>query len=88
RIEREPMQSVSRDALKRAAPECRYVVMDDNSRIVLAGTAALTENSTFEVDLDGSLTAGRYTMLALIAVNGNVMNADIRRIPVSISTNP
>ena len=29
RIERAPIQSISRDVLKRAAPECRYVVIDD-----------------------------------------------------------
>jgi len=88
RIEREPLQSVARDVLKRAAPECRYVVMDDADRVVLAGTAALADDLTFQVDLDGKLATGRYTMVALIAVNGNVMNADIRRIPVFISSNP
>jgi hypothetical protein len=40
------------------------------------------------VELDGMLAAGRYTIVALIAVNGNVMNADIHRIPVVISSSP
>ena len=88
RIEREPLQSVARDVLKRAAPECRYLIMDEADRVVLAGTAALADDSTFQVELDGKLATGRYTMVALIAVNGNVMNADIRRIPVFISSNP
>jgi hypothetical protein len=88
RIERQPLQSVARDVLKRAAPECRYVVMDDADRVVLAGTADLADDSTFQVELDGMLAAGRYTIVALIAVNGNVMNADIHRIPVVISSSP
>ena len=88
RIERQPLQSVARDVLKRAAPQCRYLVMDDADRVVLAGTADLADDSTFQVELDGKLAAGRYTIVALIAVNGNVMNADIRRIPVVISSNP
>jgi hypothetical protein len=29
---------------------------------------------------------GQYTMLAVIAVNGNVRNPDIRRIPVVIAS--
>jgi hypothetical protein len=88
RIEREPMQSVARDVLKRMAPECRYVVMDDTGRVVLAGAVALADDSTFQVDFDGKLATGRYTMVALIAVNGNTMNADIRNIPMVISSNP
>ncbi len=88
RIEREPMQSVARDSLKRAAPEFRYVVMDDAGTVVLAGTAPMADDSTFQADLNGKLSAGRYTMFAMIVINGNTMNADIRRIPVFISSNP
>jgi len=66
----------------RAAPECRYVVIDDKDRVVLAGAAPLGQDATFRIDLGGRLPAGRYTMLAVIAVNGNVMNPDIRRIPI------
>ena len=84
RIERVPMQSVSRDALKRAAPECRYVVIDDKGEVVLAGVAALDDAVTFQIDLSGKLPAGDYTIMALVAVNGNAMNAAIRRIPTRI----
>ena len=87
RIERQPMQSVSRDVLKRAAPECRYVVTNDEGHVVLAGVAVLADEATFQADLNGKLAAGRYTMVALIAVSGNVMNADIRRIPLVVSSN-
>jgi len=84
RIERAPMQSVSRDVLKRAAPECRYVVIDDKGGVVLAGVAALDDEVTFQIDLNGKLPTGGYTILALIAVNGNAMNAAIRRIPMQV----
>ena len=84
RIERMPMQSVSRDVLKRAAPECRYVVIDDKGVVVLSGIAALDDEVTFQIDLNGKLPTGNYTMMALIAVNGNAMNATIRRIPTRI----
>jgi hypothetical protein len=52
---------------------------------VLAGSVALGDGTTFQIDLDGRLAAGNYTILALIAVNGNVANAAIRRIPVQIA---
>jgi hypothetical protein len=84
RIERLPMQSVPRVVLKRAAPECRYVVLDDKGGVVLAGIAASDDEVTFQIDLNGKLAAGDYTIMALIAVNGNTMNAAIRRIPARI----
>ncbi len=87
-IVREPLQSVAPDILKRAAPECRYVMVDVQKHVVMAGVARLTRDSRFQVTLDRKLPAGRYTLLALIAVNGNAMNADIRQIPVSISPRP
>jgi hypothetical protein len=64
------------------------MVVDHDDHVVLAGVAQLADDSTFHVDLEGNLPAGRYTLLGLIAVNGNVMNADIQRIPVSIAPKP
>jgi hypothetical protein len=84
KIERTPLQSVPRDVLKRSSPECRYVLTDETGRVVLAGAAPLGEDFAFQVNLDGRLGAGRYTMAALIVVNENAANAEIRRFPVSI----
>lgn len=85
-IVRRSLSSVRPDVLKRAAPQCRYVVMDTEGRVVLAGVAPLADDSTFQVNFNGKLAAGRYTMRAEINVNGNAMNADIRRIDVLISS--
>jgi len=84
RIERVPIQSVSRNVLQRAAPECRYVMVDDKGSVVLAGAVALDDEATFQIDLNGKLPSGNYTLMALIAVNGNAMNAAIRLIPTQI----
>ena len=83
-IVRRPLQSVPADVLKRAAPECQYVVTDGAGRVVLAGKIPLGEDISFHVDLSGKLQSGRYMLSAQIIVNGNAMNADIRRIPVFI----
>ena len=85
RIERAPIKSISRDVLKRAAPECRYVVIDDKGSVVLAGTVALDDGVMFQINLNGKLPTGDYTIMALIVVNGNAANAAIRRIPVQIA---
>jgi hypothetical protein len=84
RIERGPIRSTPRDVLRRAAPECRYMITDHQGRPVATGTAPLGDDLTFRIDLDGDLAAGDYDVAALIAVNGNVMNADIRRFRIRI----
>jgi len=87
-IVRQSLAAVSPDVLKRAAPACRYVVVDANDRVVLTGEARLADDSTFQIDLKGKLAAGQYTMFAEIDVNENAMNAEIKRIPIVISPSP
>jgi hypothetical protein len=88
KIERQPIRSIPGDVLKRSAPQCRYMVVDGQGRAVLAGVADLAEDRTFQVDIGGRLPNGSYTLIAMLAVNDNVMNAEIRRFPVRISSNP
>jgi len=87
-VVREHLQSVSPDVRMRSVPECRYVVVDGEGHVVFAGLAGLADDATFQVDLNGKLPAGQYTVLAEITVNRNAMNAEIQRIPVSISSTP
>jgi hypothetical protein len=86
RLKRVPLSSITPDVLKRTPPECRFVVIDSQKRVVLAGTAPLGESSSFQFDFKNRLPVGRYTMFAVITLNGNVMNADIRQIPIVVST--
>jgi hypothetical protein len=83
-LDRLPLQAIGRAILARSAPECRYMVLDKESRVVAAGAVRLGEGSAFELNLESKLSPGRYTMLAMIVVNENAMNPEIRRIPISI----
>jgi len=85
RLLREPLPAVAAEVRRRAAPECRYVVLDGDGRVAAAGTIAPAADWTFRVDLRGRLPAGRYTVLAQVIVNSNAMNAEIERIPIVIS---
>jgi hypothetical protein len=82
RLVRASLKSVPPAALRQAAPECRYLVTDADGRVVLAGVATLGTDANFQIDLRDRLPAGRYILSALMAVNGNVMNPDIRRIEI------
>ena len=84
RLVRLALKSVPPEVLRRAAPECRYLVTDADGRVALAGVAALGAEASFQIDLGDRLSAGRYTLSALIAVNGNVMNPDINRLEFAV----
>jgi hypothetical protein len=84
-IVRTPLASVQSRDLQRAAPECRYVVLDSAGKVVLSGAAAPAEDATFKLDLRGKLPSGDYTMVAEITVNGTAANAELRRIPLRIA---
>jgi hypothetical protein len=79
RLVRTSLKSVPGALLRQAAPECRYVIADAQGRIALAGTARLAPDGTFQIDVKDRLPPGGYTLSALIAVNGNTMNAEIHR---------
>jgi hypothetical protein len=83
RLVRTPLKQVPAALLRRAAPECRYVITDGEGRVVLAGTAPLGPDANFRIDLKGSAPPTGYTLSAVIAVNGNTMNAEIHRAPLS-----
>src|SRR6185295_10970902 len=87
-IVRRPLASIAADVLKRAAPECRYLVTDRDGRAVLAGTAALGADANFSLDFSGRLPPGSFTLAAQIIVNGNAMNAEISRFPLEVAAQP
>jgi hypothetical protein len=84
RIVRQPMRSVDALILKRAAPECRYVVLNAEGEVVRAGVAHPREDLMFRIELDGRLPPGSYAVMAEIIVNGDAMNPQIQRIPVVV----
>jgi hypothetical protein len=84
RVERTPLSSIDAFTFRRAAPECRYVVLDTRGHAVLTGSVRPQEDSMFHIELDARLLPGRYTVLAEILINDNAMKAAIERIPVVI----
>jgi hypothetical protein len=84
RLVRTPLPAVPADALRRSSPECRYLVTDAEGRVALAGAVALGAEARFQIDLTDRLPPGRFVLSALLAVNGNVMNPDIRRFEFTV----
>jgi hypothetical protein len=87
-IVRKPLRAMAPDIVKRAAPECRYIVTDSLGRVVAAGQVAPAGDASFQLDLAGKLPAGQLTLHAQVVVNDNAMNAEISRLPMVISSRP
>jgi hypothetical protein len=83
-IVRQPLQSVPPDVVRRSAPQLRWLVTDQEGRAVLTGAAEVGDDLAFHLDLAGRLPPGSFTLAAEIAVNGNVMNAEIKRVPITM----
>jgi hypothetical protein len=88
KLTRVPLKSLAAVVVKRAAPECRYVVSDQAGRIVMSGVETIGTDSTFSVKLKGKLPPGRYTISAFVAVNSNAVNPDIHRMTIDLSPDP
>ena len=84
RLVRTPLKSVPADVLRRAAPECRYLVMDSNGRAVGTGAATLGTEAGFQIDVTDRLPPGNYTLSVLMAVNGNVIHPDVKQFSFAI----
>jgi hypothetical protein len=84
RLVRTPLKSVPADVLRRAAPECRYLVTDADRRVVLAGAAVLDAEASFQIGLGDRLPPGDYTLSLLMSVNGNMIGPGINRIAFTV----
>src|SRR5215470_534601 len=87
-IVRTPLHSVPADVLTRSAPECRYMVMDGEGRVVFAGQVPLKGDASFHVDLKGRLPSGQFTLHAQIIVNGNAAASEIKRVSIAVPPPP
>ncbi len=84
RLVRTPLEAVPLAVASRSAPEVRYVLSGADGQVVLAGTARPGPRARFQVNLKDRLPPGTYALAALVAITGNVMNAEVRRLEIVI----
>jgi hypothetical protein len=81
-VVRRPLQSIPPDIATRSAPECRYIVIDGEGRVVLAGQVPVAADASFYINLASLPPTGRFTLSAELIVNENAMNTEIRQFPI------
>src|SRR5260370_10679940 len=77
-IVRKPLQSIAADALKRSAPECRYLVTDGESRVVLAVPGLAHSACTLSPALSCQLPGGRPPPGAQVNTNSKAVNGPVQ----------
>jgi hypothetical protein len=86
RLVRTPLKSVPATVASRSAPELRYVLTAADGQVALAGSTLPGPEARFQVSMKDRLPPGVYALAALVAVNGNVMNPEVRRLEIVISS--
>ncbi len=73
-VVREPLRGGADES---EVPECRYLVLASDGRVVRAGRAAYDGAGRFTADLSG-LARGTYTVAVQLVLAGNTVNAEVR----------
>jgi hypothetical protein len=76
----EPTGEKSRDTLV-----AHYAVVGGGGEVVAAGTSEVVDGGRLIVDLGGRLAPGAYRVLLALALNGNLVNPEVKVIPYRVA---
>ena len=76
----EPTGEKSRDTLV-----AHYAVVGGSGEVVAAGTSEVVDGGRLIVDLGGRLAPGAYRVLLALALNGNLVNPEVKVIPYRVA---
>lgn len=68
----------SRNADERERPECRYVIVGPDGKVVRTGAEPFDRSGRFVLDLKALSAPGRYTVMTALYVGGNSVNPEIK----------
>jgi len=67
-----------RDSGERERPECRYVIVGPDGRVVRTGAETLNKSGRFVLELGKLPAPGRYHVMSALYVGGNSVNPEIK----------
>jgi hypothetical protein len=77
-IVRTALDPASRDIDERERPECRYVIVGPDGRVVRTGALPFDKSGRFVLELGKLPAPGRYHVLSALYVGGNSVNPEIK----------
>jgi hypothetical protein len=84
---REPLKSSSLVGVYRIKPVCKFVVLSPDGDVVESRIAPFGDDETFNVDLEGKLQPGLYTIMIAIYLNENYVNPDVKLVHYRVKGN-
>jgi len=76
-IVRTALGPASRDIEERERPECRYVIVGPDGRVIRTGAETLNKSGRFVLELGKLPAPGRYHIMSALYVGGNSVNPEI-----------
>jgi hypothetical protein len=81
RIVRERLGTNSSGAIDTINPQCRYLVISADGRVVKDGVAMYGRDGVYLADVGHGVGPGSYRVLVAIYLNENLVNPEIRSVP-------
>jgi hypothetical protein len=85
RIVREPYRpEPAGEKMRAPAPVARWTVVGPGEDVAAVGSSSELDGSRVVIDLKGKLAPGSYRVLVMLALNGNVVNPEVKTIPYRV----
>jgi hypothetical protein len=85
RIERQPFRAAPAGEITKDVLAAHYVVLDGDNDVVSAGTSLERDGERLVVPMPAKLPAGGYRVVVTMALNGNLVNPEIRIVPYRVT---
>ena len=85
RIVREPYRLEPTGEKPRDTLVARYTVVGAGDEVVAAGSSQAVDGGRLIVDLTGRLVPGAYRVFVALALNGNLVNPEVKVIPYRVA---
>ena len=84
-IVREPFRPQSSgESLREPTPVAHYAVVDGQGTVALTGVSETLDGARVMIDLGGKLSPGDYRVLTALALDENLVNAEVKIIPFRV----
>ena len=84
KIVREPFRPQPASEKFREPLTVHWVVVGGNDEVAVAGASRDVQNGRLVVDLGGRLKPGAYRVLLALALNGNLVNPEVKQVPYRV----
>ena len=72
--------------MREPTPVAHYAIVDGQGTVVLTGISETLDGAHVVIDLGGKLPSGDYRVMTALALDENLVNADVKIIPFRVGS--